>query len=125
MDNFVTDTLEQARLTARYALEHAASDSYDVTLDADTPIVPDEHFPDLAWRGTWSAIGELLAHLRESGARWVNLRFGLDPDGSLLVRYESRFFPDPLDDPRVPMVTGGFDCHRLMSHDEFTQRHPR
>lgn len=115
------DTLEQAHETARYALEHAASDGHDVTLDADTPIVPDEHFPDLVWRGTWSAIGELLVHLRESGAAWVNLRFGLQPDGSLLVRYESRPGGEPINDPRVPGVTGGFDCHRLMSHAEFTE----
>lgn len=115
------DTLEQAHETARYALEHAAGDGHNVKLDADTPVVPDEHFPDLTWRGTWSGIGELLVHLRESGARWVNLRFGFQPDGSLLVRYESRFFPEPLDDPRVPGVTGGFDCHRLMSHAHFSE----
>jgi hypothetical protein len=115
------DTLEQARETARYALEHAARDGHDVSLAADSPVVPDEHFPELTWRGTWSAIGELLVLLRESGARWVNLRFGLEPDGPLLIRYEARPEADPLDDPRVPSVTGGFDCHRLMTHAEFTE----
>jgi hypothetical protein len=109
---------------AKICVGHAAQEGFVLELKPDTPVVPDEHFPDLGRVGTWGEIELLVRHLGDIGCSWVNLRFALDERGVALVRYEAKPSGEPLSDGGIPACNGGFDCHRLLTREEFERRHP-
>lgn len=107
---------------ATECVEMAAVAGFDLVLRPQTPIIPDEAFPfasyppTLTRRGTWGELDALLARWSDAGCRWVNLRFGIERDGSAIVRYEAK--PDgwPNEGGTPPQLNGGFDppAHRVL-----------
>jgi hypothetical protein len=116
-------------LAAR-CIEHATEHGFALALHPDTPVIPDEGFPFghnapvLTERATWAAIEGLVRRLGDVGCSWVNLRFAMDSGGRAVVRYEAKPDAEPLAHGSIPALNGGFDCHRLISDEEFEQHHP-
>lgn len=73
---------------AQHCVEHAATHGFRLELRPETPILPDNSFPQLERRTTWAEIEALVRELGDVGCDWVNLRFALDESGNALVRYE-------------------------------------
>lgn len=110
------------RELATACVESAAAEGFELELRPDTPLVPDEAFPfdtyapTLTGRGGWADVDSFVTRWADAGCRWVNLRFGIEPDGSAIVRYEAK--PDgwPNEDGAPPQMNGGFDppAHRVL-----------
>jgi hypothetical protein len=111
---------ELAAICVMDAEEHG----FALELRPETPVVPDERFTWLVECTTWADIEGLVRRLGDVGCAWVNLRFALADDGTAVVRYEAMPCGEPLPDGGIPACNGGFDCHRLMSHEEFERLHP-
>ena len=112
------------REMAAHAAAHAAEHGFHLELHPDTPVLVHELFGGRGIAsGTWGEIDSLLRKWADIGCTWVNLRFGLD-GGHAIVRVEANPWGESLPDGGLPACNGGFDCHRLMSWDEFHLLHP-
>jgi hypothetical protein len=107
-----------ARELAALCVESAESEGYKLELPDETPVVPDELYPDLVERGTWGEIDAMTAHWTAIGCSWVNLRFAIE-DGRALIRYEARPDGEPLRWRGPPHFNGGFDLHRIIGQTAF------
>lgn len=110
---------QMASLAAHHAREHGRV----LELRPDTPVVVDAHFAGRGIAaGTWGMIDDLHERWAEIGCSWVNLRFGLE-DGEAIVRVEANPSGEPLAGGGLPACNGGFDCHLVLGHAEFTRQH--
>ena len=110
---------------ASVCAEHAGSHGVHMELRPDTPVIPDARcVPEQHLRGTWGEIERLFRWWTQSGCRWVNLRFAVDPEGGVTIRYEVQPEGAPLRPGRVTYASGGFDCASVLSPDAFALAHP-
>jgi hypothetical protein len=110
---------------AAASVEHAASHGLQLDLRPDTAVIPDARsVPEQHLRGTWGEIDRLFRWWTQSGCRWVNLRFSIDNEGVVEIRYEVQPEGAPLRPGRVTYANGGFDCARILSPEAFALAHP-
>jgi len=114
-----------AERVAASCVKHAAAHGISLELRPDTPVIPDERcIPEQHLRGTWGEIDHLFRWWTRTGCRWVNLRFSLNDDSVVTIRYEVQPEGVPLRPGRITYANGGFDCARLLSAEEFAHAHP-
>ena len=127
----LTDAMLRALDMGANAMASAAREGFDLRLRPETPVIPGDEDPPapgdqvMTRSATWFTLGSLIPGWAAVGCSWINLRFGIEEDGSSIIRYEGHPSGHPILAGTTPAFNGGFDLHRLVPRDEFKWRTDR